>query len=297
MGKDYCKVVDGRALTTEISQAGMELHEHYLEAKDGTRLFVREAEVVGKAKAHIVLTHGRGEHSGRYLHVAAAFASRGLKTFSYDLRGHGHSGGKRGDTPGYDALLDDLDRVVQLAQSVDAPLFLFGHSLGAQIVVNYILEREPACRGAIIASPYLRLAFQPEWWRLALARVIRSLWPSLTLETKLISSRLSRDGAHLASLPDLDLVHHRISVRMYEAVKNGAARAFAGAPRLRIPVLLLHGTEDSVTSAEATREFHALIGAQDKTLAVFPGMLHETHNEIGREEVIAMMTSWIETRS
>src|SRR5678810_955655 len=88
--------------------ARMEFQVQHLEAKDGTRLFVRVAPVAGKEKAHIVLTHGRGEHSGRYLHVAAAFAARGLKLFSYDLRGHGRSGGKRGDAPGYNALLDDL---------------------------------------------------------------------------------------------------------------------------------------------------------------------------------------------
>jgi alpha-beta hydrolase superfamily lysophospholipase len=274
----------------------MEFQEKHFPAHDGTPLFMRIAQISGEPRGHVVLVHGRGEHSGRYLHVAEAFAARGLKLIGLDLRGHGRSGGKRGDVPSYDALLDDVDTVVHSVRANGTPLFLFGHSMGGQIALNYLIDREPPCRGAIIASPYLRLAFRPERWRLLVAHAIRWFWPSLTMQTTLPWSRLSRDHEHLASFPDLDLMHDSISLRMYDAVKRGAERAFLRAAQLRVPLLLLHGAEDSVTSVDATREFYAAAGAKDKTLAIFPGMLHETHNEVDRERVLVAISDWIEAR-
>lgn len=274
----------------------MKYEQEHLAAHDGTRLFLRAAAVTGKVKAHAVLTHGRGEYSGRYGHVAEALAERGLRLWIYDLRGHGRSGGRRGDVPTYDALLDDLDVVVQRARDPGAPLFLLGHSLGGQITLNYLLKRQPECRGAVIGAPYLRLAFKPKRWRRALARAALWLYPSFTQPTPLLWSRLSRDQAHLASFPDLELMHHLISARMYEAVRRGAIDALAGAPKLRVPLLLIHGADDAVTSVEATREFYEHAGSTDKTLRIYPDMLHEPHNEIGRERVIADVIHWIEER-
>jgi len=273
--------------------------EEFVEANDGTRLFVRTGSPAAAEKAIVIVTHGRGEHSGRYAHVASALIASGFAVVLYDLRGHGRSSGRRGDVPGYGSLLDDLGCVTRRAAAVNAsaPIFFFGHSLGGQIVLNYLIAHgEEGCRGAVVASPYLRLAFRPERWRMALASILRKTLPAITLRTFLAASRLSRDEAHLGSLPDLDLIHHRISSRMFAAIEEGAAAALRDACRMTTPLLLIHGAEDSVTSAEATREFFAATGTKDKTLQIFPGMLHETHNDLGREQVIETIVHWIGAR-
>ncbi len=41
------------------------------------------------------------------------------------------------------------------------PVYLYGHSLGGGIVLNYILRHNPKIKGAIVTSPWLRLAFEP----------------------------------------------------------------------------------------------------------------------------------------
>lgn len=270
-------------------------HSEKLAAHDGVQLFLR-ASGPGEVKANALLTHGRGEHSGRYAHVAKALAARGIRLWGYDLRGHGRSGGKRGDLPSYAALLDDLDLVAKRVGEEREPLFLLGHSLGGQITLNYVLDRKPACRGVAVTSPYLRLAFVPEWWRVASAELISKVWPSFTQFAPMHWTRLSRDREHLESLPETDLMHWRISVRMYHAIKKGAADALARAGEFRAPLLLIHGADDPITSVEATREFYDLAGSTDKTLTVFPEMLHETHNELGRDRVIASVADWILAR-
>ena len=70
----------------------------------------------------------------------------------------------------------------------------------------------------------------------------------------------------------------------------------ASATKLRLPLLLIHGSADVVTSLEATREFFERAGSRDKTLSVYPGMRHETHNDLGREQVIGEIIKWIERR-
>lgn len=274
----------------------MDYKEQTIAPEPGVRLFVRTAVVPGPVKAEVILTHGRGEHSGRYDHVAEDFARHGYRLWSYDLRGHGRSNGTRGDLISYGDLLGDLKAVVGMAGAGEGAVFLLGHSLGGQITLNFLLAYPNDCKGAIIASPYLRLAFVPKWWRMLLARATHWIWPGMRQTTVLPPSKLSRDHAHLSSLPGLDLMHHQISARMFYAINRAGTAALEQAPRLRIPLLLIHGSGDQVTSAEATREFFEAAGSKDKTLMVYPDMLHETHNDIGREKVMADMISWMEAR-
>ena len=274
----------------------MHYQEQHLESAEDGRLYVRAHRVHGDVRAEVVLTHGRGEHCGRYSHVGDACAARGLRLWSYDLRGHGRSSGRRGDLLSYRLFLEDLDTVVALANGERRPVFLLGHSLGGQITLNYLDRHPHSCQGAVVASPYLRLAFAPPRWRLVLARLVGALWPAFTQEPSVRAEHLSRDLAHLSSMPDPELMHRRISARMFEAIRRGAEHARLAAGRIGTPLLLLHGEQDPVTCVRATREFFDQSVSRDKTLRTYPEMLHETHNEIGRERVIEEVLDWILAR-
>jgi alpha-beta hydrolase superfamily lysophospholipase len=267
-------------------------------ASGAESLWYGVAEVAGPVRAEVVVTHGLGEHARRYEHVAERLAQAGLRVHAYDLRGHGRSTGRRGDAAEYGALLDDLERVCELAGAAAAgPLFLLGHSLGGQITLNFLLERKGACRGAVIASPWLRLAFYPNPWRLAVARAALRVWPTWPQRTPGGLEVLSRDAAHLASLAQPELRHNLISSRLFFAVDAAGREALARAGELRAPVLLLHGGADAVTSAEATREFFAAAGSVDKTLKVYPESLHETLNDLEREQVLGDVVAWLGERA
>ena len=267
-----------------------------IEAAGGVRLAVRSARLKGVVRADVVLVHGLGEHLGRYGHVADVLASRGLRVCAWDLRGHGHSGGARGDAAGYGLLVDDLARVVAHFTGKSRPWFLLAHSLGGQLALRFLEERQPECAGAVVAAPWLRLAFDPPWWKLALARLARRVFPGFTQQTGNTWERLSRDTAHLASLPDLDLVHHRISARLYFAMRATGEAVLADAGKLRLPLLLLHGEDDSITCHRATRELFKRAGSSDKTMRLYPGVRHEIHNDFGREAVLAEVANWTVAR-
>src|SRR3954451_6416028 len=96
---------------------------------DAGRLFTRVVRGCSTPiRAEVVVTHGLGEHSGRYAHVAAALARRGLRMWGYDVRGHGRSDGRRGDARRYEGLLEDLGLVFTEAAREGRAIFLMGHS-------------------------------------------------------------------------------------------------------------------------------------------------------------------------
>jgi alpha-beta hydrolase superfamily lysophospholipase len=63
------------------------------------------------------------------------------------------------------------------------------------------------------------------------------------------------------------------------------------------PLLMLLGSQDPVIDPNTSRAFFEQVGSEDKTLLIYPGMLHEPLNEVGREQVIADVAQWIERRS
>ncbi len=265
-------------------------------AEDGGMLRLWGASVAGPIRAEVLLTHGLGEHSGRYAHVAAAFAERGIRLLAYDLRGHGRSSGRRGDVPDYARLLDDLRVVHAQAALSGRPLFLFGHSLGGQVTLRYLQRDQPSVAGAIVASPWLRLAFDPPWWKVAAARAALRFAPGLRFSTGMRLERLSRDLAHLEAMADPQLMSHRISARMYFAVAAAGELALSRAGDIRAPLLLLHGDADPITPWRATEELCKAAGSPEKTLKIYPGVLHEAHNDLGRDVVLRDIADWIEGR-
>jgi alpha-beta hydrolase superfamily lysophospholipase len=266
-------------------------------ARDGARLMVRcTAPAQGAGRGTILLTHGMGEHSGRYHHVARHLAEAGLRVLTWDLRGHGRSEGRRGDIRRYGLLEEDLLELWSMATAERGPVFLYGHSLGGQITLNFAIRHRPAAAGMIITSPWLRLAFVPPLWKTSLAWLAVRTWPSFTQDTDVMPWRLSRDLDFLKAMPDQHLIHNRMSARMYRALTEGAERAARDGVELPYPMLLIHGANDPVTSVEATKQFFHALQSRDKALVIVPEALHETHNDLCRETVLARITEWLEER-
>jgi acylglycerol lipase len=271
-------------------------HAEFLDREGGERIFIRTASPVTAPRATVIFTHGLGEHSNRYGHVAAELVARGCRVVAWDLPGHGRSSGPRGDIQDYGHLLEDLEAVRSRYAADGGPLFFYAHSLGGQIALRFLETTGTACQGAVIASPWLRLAFKPPWWKVALAGLAMRIWPSFVQPTGHDWQRLSRDQGHLNTFPDLDLVHHGISARMYFSVCQAGEKALSEAGALRVPLFLLHGDADPVTSHHSTCEFFERVGTEDKTLRIFPEGRHETHNDLDRGQVIRAIGDWIEAR-
>ena len=240
--------------------------------------------------------HGLGEHSGRYAHVAAALNDAGYALLGLDLRGHGKSGGPRGHTPSYDTLLDDIGRLLDeaAARYPGLPRCLYGHSLGGNLVLNYALRRKPSIAGVVATSPWLRLSSAPPAARMTLGRVMNRLLPAFVQSSGLDPTGLSRDPEVVRAYKVDPLVHDRLSARLgMAAIANGEWAIAHAAEFPAVPLLLVHGTGDPMTSAVATQEFAAKVPG-GCTLKLWEGFYHETHNEPEKADVLAYMIGWMQ---
>ena len=246
----------------------------------------------------VCLIHGIGEHSGRYTHVAAALTKVGYALLSFDLRGHGKSQGQRGHTPSYEVLMDDIDHLLDEAarRFPNRPHFLYGHSMGGNLVLNYVLRRRPRLAGVIATAPDLGLAFELSPWKITLWQIINNLWPALPLAAGLDTKALSHDSEVVHDRENDPLIHDRISVRMFISVRKAALWALQHAAQFPLPLLLMYGSADRLTSAGATRQFADRVTG-DCTFKLWEGLYHEIHNEPTQQEVFNSLISWLQAHT
>lgn len=268
------------------------------QAADGVRIVARDWLPEATPSALVCLVHGLGEHSGRYTHVAMHLNEAGIAVTALDLRGHGWSGGPRGHAPTYDALMDDIARFLDLSTEryPGLPRFLYGHSLGGNLVLNYALRRQPNLAGVIASAPGLRAKFQVPGWKLALGRVLYSVWPSFSMPSGLDRVALAHEGAVVRAYEADPLVHGQVSARLgLDTIATGEW-ALRNAERMRLPLLLMHGDADAITDAEASREFAAR--ARDCcNLVIWHGFFHEIHNEAESSRVMDTLVTFIRQRA
>jgi alpha-beta hydrolase superfamily lysophospholipase len=247
-------------------------------------------------RAGIILVHGIGEHIQRYSHWIDRFIEKGIGVVGVDLPGHGLSDGKRGNIKSYsltDEMIDFL--LIEHKKTFPGiPVFIYGHSMGGGIVLQYLLQKNPAINGAIVTSPWLRLAFEPSRIKLIFARIIKNLLPSITQPSGLVASHLSHDQKVVDAYLADPLNHDKISANLFYNASAAADYSLQHAGDLKIPLLMMHGTDDQINSVQGSRDFAAK--SKMTELKIWEGGYHELHNEIFKDEVFAYLMSWLEKR-
>ncbi|MBU4224395.1 MAG: lysophospholipase [Chloroflexi bacterium] len=261
---------------------------------DGLQMYSKGWAPKGELKATIGLVHGHGEHIGRYEHVAAALTEKGYALLGFDLRGHGKSAGPRGHTPSYEALMNDIAAFFDQIERryPDLPRFLYGHSLGGNLVLNYALRRKPKLRGVIASGPWLKLAFEPPASKVSLGKMMNNILPAFSQASGLETAALSHDPAVVKAYENDPLVHDKISARMFVSIYDSGLWALEHAAEFPIPLLLMHGAADRLTSAETSRRYAEAAG-KNVTLRLWDGWYHEIHNEPEKAQVFKVMTDWL----
>lgn len=265
-----------------------------IETLDGLKLHGQSWIPEDQTRAVVCLVHGLGGHSGRYAHVAQVFTQAGFALMALDLRGHGRSEGKRGHAPSYTVLMDDLYQLLEKAkeQYPETPVFLYGHSLGGNLVIHYALKRMVKLNGIIATSPLFRTTAPPPVHKIYLLRMMYRLWPSLTISSGLEESAFSRDALIMEAYDNDPLVHDRVSVRLGLDMLRAGMWNMRHAADLSCPMLVMHGKADRITSAKASLEF-SLRAGDLCSMKLWNDCYHELHNEPDRQNVFDFMLGWI----
>ncbi len=246
-----------------------------IDSSENVSLFAR-IESPRQSRGCVVIAHGFGEHLGRYEKLARRLAEQNLTVVRYDMRGHGRSHGKRGHASSYDLYLNDLGHAVELAREKNSeqPTFLFGHSMGGGVVLNYALRRADKLTGVIASSPWIRLAFEPPKWKAWFAHRIARVLPAFSMPTNLDITKLSHDPEVAKAVEADSLVTSVISASAYLEIVTAGKYTAAHASAFKFPLLQMHGTADEITSYQASEAFFAAAGSTDKTFKSWQGMYH-----------------------
>lgn len=245
-------------------------------------------------KAVVLVVHGFGEHSGRYGYLVPPLTAAGCAVYSLDHRGHGRSPGKRGHIDSFDDYLADVRALAAFAQAASPglPVVVFGHSLGGLIALLYAL-RYPSGLAGVIASAPLLTKPNVSPMLLTVAQLLSRVAPSFALDTGLDATTISRDPAEVERYTSDPQVHSKSTARAGSEIMKAIDWAQAHAGELSVPLLLYHGDADNLVPIEGSRRFFAAVQEQDKQFVERPGGYHESHNDLGRDELFAMIVAWL----
>jgi acylglycerol lipase len=267
--------------------------EEYLDGAGGLRIFTRSWHPEGKARAVMVFVHGFNSHSGYYLWAAEQLIASGLAVYALDLRGRGKSDGERYYIDKFSEYQSDVDLLVKLARSREPglPMFMLGHSAGGVIACNYVLDHQADFAGLVCES----FAYQvpaPDF-ALSVLKGISHLAPHAHV-LKLKKEDFSRDPKVTRALLDDPLLENEVQpTKTVAEMVRADERLKRDFPLFKLPLLIIHGTKDTVTRPEGSKEFYERAGSVDKTLKLYEGYWHDPLNDVGKEMVMADIREWL----
>jgi uncharacterized protein len=228
-------------------------HDSHLQSDELTLAGWR-CSASGDRRGTLVYLHGIADNRASARGIIQRYTGRGFDVLAYDSRAHGESGG---DTCTYGFFeKNDLRRVIDSA--APGPLILFGTSLGAAVAIQEAAD-DPRVNAIVAAEIFSDLR-----------TVARERAPFiLTKGTIHEAFSIAERQGHF----DVD-----------------AVSPMAAASRISVPVLLIHGAEDTDTRpAHAERVFAALRGPKRLILVPQAG-----HNRSLSGDVWSAIDQWID---
>lgn len=262
--------------------------------EDKKTLFARCWQPENDSKNTVLFIHGLGEHSGRYERWAELFVERGFNFMAFDLRGHGKSTGKHGHAASLDVILDDIQLVADHTRELfkETKLILYGQSMGGNLALNYIINRNQPVNALVITSPWLRLTKEPSDLILYFSGLGSKIFPSFTLGNGLNSKDFSHNPDTIKDFVNDPFNHNRISFRLFTILFRSGYHALRNVYKINYPFLLMHGSDDQITSPKASENY--VMNTSDRTqFKLWKGAYHELHNELNYKEVFKYITDWL----
>jgi long-chain acyl-CoA synthetase len=245
--------------------------------------------------AIVALIHGLGSHSGMLHNVVDYFLPLGYEVYAMDLRGHGRSDGQRGYINSWEEFREDVRAFLQHIRSHRAhcPLILWGHSLGGTIVLDYALHSPDDMQGMIVSAPALGKVSVP-LHKFVVGQVLSQFLPHFRLPIGLSQSMALHDREALAAYLQDPLRHEMGSARLATEFISTVDWIYYHSAELRVPLLLLHGTADEITSPKASRAFFQRVLLPDKEHHEYPGADHELYEDLDRFSILHDIEGWLD---
>ncbi|WP_066910145.1 alpha/beta hydrolase [Millisia brevis] len=238
-----------------------------------------------RPRAALIFAHGFGEHSGLYRRFAEEIGAQGVDLWALDLRGHGFSDGGRGAFGSIEDLADDLGRLAAIARghAPGLPLALGGHSLGSLVALWAALDASDDYAAlAISGAPLSPL----DWLTDIDAGGGLDLDPADLSSDPAYLEQLAGDPQVFTSADNAD--------DLAAAFAPAWQRLEAGADRLEVPVLAVHGARDRIAPLDGVTPWAQRL--PDLRIEVVDGAGHDVLNEVDHRRVADRVGRFVAVR-
>ena len=259
---------------------------HLFTTTDGESLFLRrwdpDSLTTAKKNIAVLIFHGITAHSGAYIMAGIPISGGGYTTFGLDYRGHGLSGGNRGDAPGKERWIADLAESVKFIKGLGfSKLIILGHSLGVASAICATNAIPEEISGLVLLSG----AYE--------GKKGLSTPPTLFEKTKILSSSFFRPSYQAVEYyrkgmtgTNDSLFNFRYTLRFLTMLDVKQLRL---PKNLNIPVLVGIGDEDELFAIDKVKELYDLVPGNKKEFLV---MKNTTHAKIPVESW-QQVVSWL----
>ncbi len=269
--------------------------EGKLRAPAGPSLYYQSWIPVEDCTAILLIAHGLAEHSGRYEHFAAFFVARGYAVFALDHIGHGKSDGDRCHIERFSEYTDGISLLLDRAheECSGIPVILVGHSMGGLMATSFLIEHQAEIDACVLSGAALKPAVDLSLIQGLVMRFFSRFLPKLRV-LQLDASEISRNPEVVNRYRKDPLVFSgKVTARLAEQLFSEMKRVEDRAADIELPMLILHGSADGLTSPEGSKMLHQKISSRDKKLTIYEGLYHEIYNEPEQDEVMTDVANWL----
>lgn len=250
-----------------------------------------EAEV----KAVLLVVHGLGEHSGRYMNVVNHFVPLGYAVYGFDNIGHGKSDGDREMVERFDDFTRTLTIFTNIVVELQAGklLFLLGHSIGGTMVAYYLLDHMDPFSGAIISAPLVKVGESVSAVTIMMSKILSKLAPKVGVATLDVNG-ISHDPEVVKAYVNDPLVFHgKTPARLGAELLSAMMRITAEASKIKLPFMTIQGGKDILVDPSGAQMLFDMASSEDKTIKIYDGLFHEVFNEPERDQVLRDVEAWL----
>ncbi len=264
---------------------------------DGINLFYRYKEPELKTRKALFFLHRGHEHSARVTPFADKISQGNYWCFAMDLRGHGHSEGRRAWAASFDVWVKDLNSFVgYICQQFDLSpkqSILIANSVGSVIAVNWILNYGPGIRGCILGAPAFAIKLYIPF-ALTFLKLARQFSDQLFVTSYVRSSLLTGDKNEAEAYDNDPLITKKIGVNILITLFDSVKNCFSRLKDFETPVLVLSAEKDYIVDNRFHSTFINGISSSARELVLLPGFRHAIFHEKNQSQLLSHCQNFIQ---
>eukprot|EP01133_Synstelium_polycarpum_P000183 gene183-221_t len=240
-----------------------------------------------KSRGIIIILHGYGDHGQTTLaEDALKFSKEGWSTFIFDQQGHGLSEGLPCYVRDFDDLVDDSIHFISdiIARFPDQKRFIHSCSMGGAVGLLLSMKRPDIFNGGLVLlAPLIKL---DDGMKPSPIVIYMLTWLCMALPTlpvvpgeNVLDRNIKDPKKREAHANDPLTYKGRTRLGTGLAILNVTSKLQTMLNQVTVPILIMHGADDRVSSPIVSEQLYQEASSKDKTLKIYEGMWHGLMSE------------------